>query len=340
MGGDLADTYPRFESLCAQAGDSVELVANHDSDSAIPTITSAMVKDSKSSVAVSSLTGKLPVLGVVVMPVSSRCCRTLLCDLKRQYQQSNGSTCPVCMQTLLNVQCGHTLDNAGLVQNGGYADRMEGADTGAGGRRPGARGACIPRKSCASVRGGCPGFLERIVPMKRVTCLAVLALTLAGCQSADASSAAEMVPQPAVTVAGAPGVAGAWSGELVTAHPAPEPVAVPAADPAPEGESIPDGWHCNGPAYQCRGAEAEREGEEARRDNLSDTPSVLHVTDRKRSATELSFVLRTEQLKPCGRRDGPTVSALAQDDMPSFHCAPILRFGHYLQSRQQSRALR
>ena len=166
-------------------------------------------------------------LGVVVMPVSSRCCRTLLCDLKRQYQQSNGSTCPVCMQTLLNVQCGHTLDNAGLVQNGGYADRN---------RRvrtlvrvvvvPVLEAPVSPEVMRLSARR-LPGFLERIVPMKRVTCLAVLALTLAGCQSADASSAAEMVPQPAVTVAGAPGVAGAWSGELVTAHPAPEPVAVP-----------------------------------------------------------------------------------------------------------------
>ena len=181
------------------------------------------------------------------MMVSFLLLRTLLCDLKRQYQQSNGSTCPVCMQTLLNVQCGHTLDNAGLVQNGGYADRMEGADTGAGGRRPGARGACIPRKSCASVRGGCPGFLERIVPMKRVTCLAVLALTLAGCQSADASSAAEMVPACRDS-RGRPWRGWCLVGELVMVHPAPEPVAVPAADPAPEGESIPDGWHCNGPA--------------------------------------------------------------------------------------------
>lgn len=103
---------------------------------------------------------------------------------------------------------------------------------------------------------------------------AAVALALVGCQVGRAASdPADPLPQPAFTVAGEPAVLGSWIGEHVTAESAPEPVAVPATAPAtdtgtdaeeaPDAEPIPDGWHCNGPAYQCRGAEAEREREEA-----------------------------------------------------------------------------
>ena len=97
---------------------------------------------------------------------------------------------------------------------------------------------------------------------------AVALSALVGCEMGDESPVSQAAPQPAITVAGEPGVVGAWTGDHVTANPAPEPVAepAPAAEPVPaavpESEPIHDGWHCNGPAYQCRGAEAERERED------------------------------------------------------------------------------
>lgn len=91
--------------------------------------------------------------------------------------------------------------------------------------------------------------------MRRLAPIALLFVALTGCQTSEASPVSEMVPQSAVTIGGAPGLVGAWTADHVTADPAPAPAAAPTA------ETFPDGWHCNGPAYQCRSAEAERQRE-------------------------------------------------------------------------------
>lgn len=68
---------------------------------------------------------------------------------------------------------------------------------------------------------------------------AVALSALAGCEMGDESQVSPAAPQPAITVAGELGVVGAWTGDHVTANPAPEPVAEPAPAPEPVPATVP-----------------------------------------------------------------------------------------------------
>lgn len=106
--------------------------------------------------------------------------------------------------------------------------------------------------------------------MRKLTALLAIML-LAGCSTDRREDAPqeEIVNQESITIPSNNPPGGIYEWENASADPAPEPVDDEAHKSSGEvqyeyfEEEIPPGWDCAGPAYQCRGAEAEREREEA-----------------------------------------------------------------------------